>query len=164
MSAYTYIRDSLGTGNLRDQVVPVLVLLQSAESHLCARDVLLGVLKVFELADMLVLCSREECYRQLVTYQSVVAPGDSLLLVGISVCEALDRASLAAEQAMQVGANLVGLSIAEGVALSAPGLEEVGTLLAVTCVGNIISPDSSKCFRLSELGPECTCYRSAAEA
>ena len=35
--------------DLRDKVVPVLGLLQSTESHLCARDVLLWVLQVLEL-------------------------------------------------------------------------------------------------------------------
>jgi hypothetical protein len=39
--------------NIRDQVVPVLLLLQSTESHLCARDVLLWVLEVLELLFML---------------------------------------------------------------------------------------------------------------
>ncbi len=35
--------------NLRDQVVTVLLLLQTAEGHLGAGDVLLGVLEVVEL-------------------------------------------------------------------------------------------------------------------
>lgn len=35
--------------NIRDQVVPVLLLLQTTESHLGSGDVLLGVLKVLEL-------------------------------------------------------------------------------------------------------------------
>jgi hypothetical protein len=39
--------------NIRDQVVPVLLLLQSTESHLCARDILLWVLEVLELLFML---------------------------------------------------------------------------------------------------------------
>ena len=42
-------------------------------------------------------------------YQSVLVPGDALLLVGVGVREALDRASLAAEEAVQIGANLVAL-------------------------------------------------------
>ena len=39
--------------NIRDQVVPVLVLLEAAEGHLGAGDVLLGVLEVVELETML---------------------------------------------------------------------------------------------------------------
>jgi hypothetical protein len=35
--------------NIRNQVVPVLVLLQSTERHLCAGNVLLWILEVFEL-------------------------------------------------------------------------------------------------------------------
>lgn len=40
--------------DIRDQVVPVLVLLQAAESHLGSGDVLLGVLEVGELEDAFV--------------------------------------------------------------------------------------------------------------
>lgn len=43
--------------HVRDQVVPVLVLLQTTEGHLGARNVLLGVLKVGEL-EMAMLASR----------------------------------------------------------------------------------------------------------
>jgi hypothetical protein len=96
-------------GNLRDQVVAVLLLLESTEGHLGARDVLLWVLEVLE--------------------ESVGVPGDSLLLVGIGVRVTLDGAGLAAEETVEVGADLVGLSVTEGVALCATGLEEVGTLL-----------------------------------
>ena len=42
-------RGSSGTIDIRDQVVPVLALLQTSESHLCARDVLFRVLKVLKL-------------------------------------------------------------------------------------------------------------------
>lgn len=38
-----------GRGNIRDQVVPVLLLLQATERHLGPRDVLLGVLEVLKL-------------------------------------------------------------------------------------------------------------------
>jgi len=50
---------------VRDQVIPVLVLLQSTESHLGTWDVLLRVLEILE--------------------QSALIPGDSLLLVGVGV-------------------------------------------------------------------------------
>lgn len=38
-------------GHIRDQVVPVLLLLEAAERHLGTRDVLLGVFEVFELRE-----------------------------------------------------------------------------------------------------------------
>jgi hypothetical protein len=98
--------------NLRDEVVPVLVLLQATESHLGAGDVLLGVLKVVE--------------------QGALVPGDTLLLVGVGVGETLNLARLAAEQTVQSRADLVALTLLQGVALGATGLEEVGTLLGVT--------------------------------
>lgn len=67
-----------------------------------------------------------------VTHQSVLVPGDTLLLVGVCVGVALDGASLAAEEAVESGADLVAAAGLKGVALSAPCLEEVGTLLGVT--------------------------------
>lgn len=101
--------------NLRNQVIPVLLLLETAEGHLGARDVLLGVLEV-----------REE---------GVMFPHDALLLVGISVGVAVDGARLAAEEAVQSGTDLVAAAALDGVALGATGLEEVGTLLSVSCKG-----------------------------
>lgn len=113
MTAQTLL---LGKGrvrvNVRNQVIPVLLLLQATESHLGAGDVLLGVLKVGE--------------------EGVVVPGDALLLVGIGVGVALDGAGLAAEEAVQGRADLVAAILLDGVALSTTGLEEVGTLLSVT--------------------------------
>ena len=38
---------------LRDKVVPVLAFLEATESHLCARNVFLGVFKVLELRRLL---------------------------------------------------------------------------------------------------------------
>lgn len=66
------------------------------------------------------------------TYQGVVVPGDGLLLVGIGVCVTLNGAGLAAEETVEVWADLVALTLTESVALSASGLEEVGTLLCVS--------------------------------
>jgi len=63
---------------VRNQVVPVLVLFQSAKRHLCARNVLFGVLQVLE--------------------QGVFAPGDALALVCVGVGESLDLARLATKQ------------------------------------------------------------------
>jgi hypothetical protein len=38
------------------------------------------------------------------------------------------------EKAVEIGADLVALTLTESVALSASGLEKVGTLLCVTCL------------------------------
>lgn len=91
----------------------ILLLLQATKSHLGARDVLLGVLNVVE--------------------QGLVIPGDALVLVGVGEAVAGGGARLAAEEAVQVGADLVATVLLDGVALSTTGLEEVGTLLSVTC-------------------------------
>lgn len=101
--------------NVRDEVVPVLVLLETAERHLGAGDELFGVLEVVE--------------------EGVLGPGDALLLVGVGVGEAVDGARLAAEEAVERGADLVAAALLEGVALCAAGLEEVGTLLGVSWSG-----------------------------
>jgi len=86
-----------------DQVVPVLVLLQSTESHLCARNVLLWVLKVLK--------------------QSFLVPLNRFLLVGVGVGETLDRSGVTSEKAVQIGTDLVALAFTESVALSASCLE-----------------------------------------
>ena len=99
-------------GYVRNQVVPVLLLLETAKGHLGAGDVLLGVLEVLE--------------------EGLLVPLNALLLVGIGVGVAVDGASLAAEEAVQGRADLVAAGLVDGVALSATGLEEVGTLLGVT--------------------------------
>ena len=96
---------------LRDQVVPVLGLLETTEGHLGTRDVLLGVLKVLE--------------------ESVVVPLNTLLLVGIGVSVTLDVTRLSAEKAVESRSNLVAAVLLNGVALSTSGLEKVGTLLSV---------------------------------
>jgi len=120
--------------NIRDEVVPVLLLLEAAKGHLGAGNVLLGVLKVVEL--QAIVSGRSQSARDApagCTYEGVLVPGDALLLVGIGVGVAVDGAGLAAKEAVESGADLVALTLAESVALSAAGLEEVGTLLSVTC-------------------------------
>lgn len=91
------------------------------------------------------------------TNQSILFPLDALLLVCVGVREALDLASLTTEQTVQVGSDLVSFTLLQVVALcasclsstSAAGvafssreggmafscayLEEIGTLLCVTC-------------------------------
>jgi hypothetical protein len=88
-----------------DQVVAVLWLLEATEGHLGAGDVLLGVLEVGE--------------------QGLVVPCDTLLLVRVRVGETLDLAGLAAEETVQVGADLVALTFLQGVALCASCLLDV---------------------------------------
>ena len=92
------------------------------------------------------------------TYQSVLVPGHTGLLVGIGVGVALDLTSLTAEEAVEVGADFVGTTILDSVALLAAGLflvsfvvfmmrrvgkgtdlEELGTLLRVTWRKQLIS-------------------------
>jgi hypothetical protein len=92
--------------------VPVLSLLEATEGHLGARNVLLGVLEVLE--------------------ESVLVPVDGALLVGVGVGEAGNLAGLAAEETVELRANLVALALLEGVALCATGLEETSALLGVT--------------------------------
>lgn len=88
--------------NLRDEVVPLLALLETTEGHLGSGDELLGVLEVLE--------------------QRVLVPGDAGLFVGVGVGVALGGTSLTTEEAVQVGADLVGTASLDGVALSATGL------------------------------------------
>lgn len=92
--------------------VPVLSLLEATEGHLGARNVLLGVLEVLE--------------------ESVLVPVDGTLLVGVGVRETGDLTGLAAEETVELRANLVALAGLQGVALCATGFEEVGALLGVT--------------------------------
>lgn len=98
--------------NLRDEVVPVLLLLETTEGHLGARNVLLGVLEVLE--------------------EGLLVPLDALLLVGVGVSVAINGTGLAAEETVESGADLVAAVLFDGVALGATRLEEVGTLLEIT--------------------------------
>jgi hypothetical protein len=102
-----------------NQVVPVLLLLETAEGHLGAGDVFLGVLEVLE--------------------EGLVLPGDALLLVGVGVGVAVDGTGLAAEEAVESGTDLVAAVLLDGVALCAARLEQVGTLLSVTCRSKMVS-------------------------
>jgi hypothetical protein len=91
-----------------DEVVAVLGLLQATEGHLGAGNVLLGVLEVLELdersADTL-LCNLDSMQRGswIRTYQSVVAPGDALALVGVGVSVSGDLTGLSAPESVKVG-------------------------------------------------------------
>lgn len=78
-------------------------------------------------------------------YESVLVPGDIGLLVGIGVGVAAGLASLAAEETVQVGADLVGATVLDSVALSAAGL----CLLAPLVNGRMVE---SRQTHLEELG------------
>ena len=95
-----------------NQVLPVLVLLQSSKGHLGAGNVLLGVLQVLE--------------------QGLISPGDTLVNVGSGVRVSVCLTGLTAKDTKQVGTNFVWSTTLEGVALSTTGLEETGSLLNVT--------------------------------
>lgn len=62
------------------------------------------------------------------TYQSVVTPLNTGLLVGVGVGVTLGRASLTAEETEEVGANLVRATLLDGVALCAASLVYVSYL------------------------------------
>lgn len=84
------------------------------------------------------------------TYQSLLIPHNTLLLVGIGVVVTLDGSRLAAEKAMESRADLVTAAGLDGVALRAAGLEEGSTLLSVCEKGELAHwpqrrSDSSVC-------------------
>lgn len=56
-------------------------------------------------------------------YQRVLIPGDTSLLVGVGVGVALGLTGLTAEETVQVGADLVGTTSLDSVALSATSLD-----------------------------------------
>lgn len=101
-----------GTDQVSDQIVSVLGLLQTTESHLGTRDVLLGVLEIVG--------------------HGLLRPDDTLLLVGVGVREALYLTGLSAENAVQVGTDLVGATGFNSVALQASSLEQGSTLFLRT--------------------------------
>lgn len=127
--------------NVRDQVVAVLVLLQSTESHLGAGNIFLWVLEVLELWQILALGLCE--HSMIVTHEGIVVPLNTLCLVGIGIRVSLNGSSVASEKSEQVRTDLVSLSFTEGVALSTSSLEEVGPLLCVSCKKTIISKNSA---------------------
>merc|ERR1719357_2199788 len=97
----SYTRRRLRGGRLLqigDQTVPVL-LLQTSEHHLGARDVLLRICQV--------------------DIESVCTPCDALVLVGLSVGEVGRLSCLPSEQSVEVGTLLVLAPLLDGVALGA---------------------------------------------
>lgn len=63
----------------------------------------------------------------------MLVPGDAFVDVGRGVRVPLGFARMAAKDAMEVGADFVRLSSADGVALCASRLEERSALSSVTC-------------------------------
>jgi hypothetical protein len=136
-------------GNVRDQVISILLLLEASECHLSTGDVLLGVLEVLELVESVAI--RRGI---VVTHKSILLPCDALCLVGVGVREALDLACLAPKETVEIGADLVASTFFKSMALgttcllisrsrrarSIAYLEQVGTLLFITykisCVEN----------------------------
>ena len=100
-------------GNIRDQIIPFLLLLQTTERHLGAWNILLGVLKILE--------------------QGALIPNNALLLVGIGILETCNLTGLTAKEAKEIGADFVSAALLKSMALLATGLEEVCTLSVVSC-------------------------------
>jgi hypothetical protein len=80
-----------------DQIISVLVLLETAKCHLCAGDVLLGIFKVREKGS---LVPARSAYSM-----RLVLPCDPLLFVGVGILKALYLPSLTSEQSMQTIIN-----------------------------------------------------------
>lgn len=105
--------------NLRDQVIPILFLLQTTKRHLSARDVLLWVLKVFK-----------QCF---------LIPNNPFLLVCIGVLKSRDLPRLTTEEAEEIGSNFVATTFFECVTLQATSFEEVCALFIISCNGYMLA-------------------------
>ena len=105
--SFTYL--IAGRVEVSDQVIPVLLLLESGEDHLGAGDVLLGVGQV--------------------DVQGLVGPGDALLDVGLGVGEPGSLSGLPAEHAVEVGSLLMLASGLNSVALGAGLGEDLFTVI-----------------------------------
>jgi len=113
----TYSLFSLWAGIVRDQVISVLLLLQTTESHFGTWNILLWVLEVLK--------------------EGGLVPNDTLLLVGICVLEASDLTGLTAEKAKQVRSDFVGSTFLKGVALLTAGFEKVRTLGVISYIAQL---------------------------
>merc|ERR1719401_1263857 len=123
-----YNLSSSGLLEVCNEILAILFLLQTRKDHLGSRDVLLGCLEVVE--------------------ESVLAPRDARLLVGLRVAESRGLTRLPAEKTVEVRALLVGSSRLDSVALRALGLENLGSLLGrhVWCVQERLTKRSIKCL------------------
>jgi len=95
-----------------NKVIAILLFLETDEVHTCAGDVLFRVLQVGK--------------------QRILSPYNTLLHVGGCVGETVDGTSLATDKTMQVGADLVRLTCADGMTQSTTPLENSSTLASVT--------------------------------
>ena len=95
-----------------NEILSLVLLLDTSENHLGSRNVLLRSQKVLE--------------------ESILVPGDSLLHVGIGISVSLSLTSLAAKESVKVRSLLVGLTSSTHVALSTLSLENLSTLSNVT--------------------------------
>merc|ERR1712226_1095768 len=116
---YSYISVSseailLGALSLQvsDQVLSLLLFLDTSEYHLRSRDVLRRVSKV--------------------DIQGIWTPRNSFILVSLRVREAFRLTSLSTNESVKVGTLLVGLSRFDHVALGALLLEDFGSLVCIT--------------------------------
>ncbi len=149
--------------NARDQIISILLLLQTTESHLCSRNVFFGIFKILELF-LSASAGTKQCAAQV--YQSIFFPFDSFLFVCVCVGKAFDLASLPSKKTMQTGTDLI-LSFLSGVALFATSLskckkharevwsipgayfEQRCTLFSITCHQDLVSLTfQSLCFGL----------------
>lgn len=98
MNGMSVVDIKLGRRLLQEsnEVIPVLLLLETNKVHTGSWDILFGVLKVSE--------------------ESVLSPHNALLHVSRRIREPIHGTSLATEKTMQVWADLVGLASTDGVA------------------------------------------------
>ena len=117
--------------HVRDEIVPVLALFQTAEGHFGAWNILLWVLEVFELSFQITSASADISERQK-SYQGPFTPCHRLLLICVGVLEALYLSRLATEEAVQVRADLVAVGSHDAVTLCASCLSTGQVLVIVT--------------------------------
>ena len=144
-----------------NEVVPVFILLQASEGHFRARDILHSVRQdpMSITGHGRKQWTTRECphlFRVLeVLEQRFLVPSHALVDVGGGIREALDRTASAAQEPetqvpsmtlrpvpdrttlvdipMQIWADFVGFSRADGMTLRAPCFEETGALGGITC-------------------------------
>lgn len=95
-----------------DEITTLIGLLEASEDHLGAGDVLLWIFQILE--------------------EGVLAPGNSLSLVGIGVRESSGLTSFTAEDSVQIRADLVLAASFDSVALRASLNEDLLSLLNIT--------------------------------
>merc|ERR1711976_74724 len=105
-----------GLIQVSNEVCPLSLLLEASKHHLCARDVLLGVLKVHP--------------------QCVLSPCDAFVLVGVGVPKACCLACLTSNKPVQVGSCLVLASSLYCVTLSTLLYEDLLSLLSIS-IGDV---------------------------